>query len=140
MATLKLNYNTAAFKLCFDSKTSGIMTGQRLRESIPFSDLPEMLLKVDLIMDMQDHPRAFQRKRQFESTEKKTSSVPYAETPEDMISDEVVAGLSGKLATLTLQVMARQNSTWQGTVTANAERYTFDSVLQLLEVIDKLTD
>ena len=139
MAILKLNYNTAVFKLCLDSKTSGKIAGQRLREPIPFSDLPEMLLKIDYVMDMQDYPRAFQRKRQFEIAEKKVSDIPYAASPDDMMSAESVEGCSGGLVTLMLQVMTRQNSTWQGTVTANSERFIFESVLNLLEVIEKLT-
>ena len=140
MEALKLNYNTALFKLCFDSKTSGLITGQRLRETIPFSDLPETLLKIDCVMDMQNYPRAFQRKRQFGNTERKAASVPYAASLEEMLSEEAVDRCSGAIATLLLQVMTRQNSTWQGSVTSNSERFRFDSVLQLLEIIDKLTD
>ena len=139
MTILKLNYNTAAFKLCFDSKTSGKITGQRLREPVPFSDLPEMLLKIDNVMDLQDHPRAFQRKRQFESTDKKTVPIPYARELDEMMSADDVDGSSGALVTITLLVMTRQNATWQGSVNAGSGRLMFESVLQLLEIIDKLT-
>ncbi|NLB29776.1 MAG: hypothetical protein GX823_06090 [Clostridiales bacterium] len=140
MAILKLNYNTATFKLCFDTKASGRIVGQRLQAPIAFFDLPEMLLKIDAVMDLQDYPRAFQRKRKFENVSEKAVSVPYAVTAEDMMDSEVVDGSSGELATITLQVMTRQNATWQGSVTDGSERLMFDSVLQLLGFIDKLTN
>lgn len=140
MASLKLNYNTAVFILCFDSKTSGRIAGRRLREPIPFFDLPAMLLKIDSVMDLQDYPRAFQRKRQFENAAKSVQSVPYARDEDEMMTAEDVDALEGKLITLKLQVMTRQSATWQGSVTAGSERFMFESVLQLLEFIDKLTD
>ena len=140
MAKLKLNYNTAVFKLCLDSKTSGTVAGQRLRESIAFSNLTDLLIKLDYVMDMQDYPRAFQRKRQFEQDGKKDTAVPFATSPDDVMSAEAVDSYAGAQATLMLQIMTRQNATWQGSVSSGAERFLFDSDLQLLEIIDRLTD
>ena len=140
MSTLKLNYKTAVFKLCLDSKSTGTVVGQRLLEPIPFSSLPDMIFKLDYVMDMQNYPRAFQRKRQFETDGKKDASVPYATTPDEAMSAEAVDGLDGSLVTLMLQVMTRQNATWQGSISVSSERFLFDSALQMLDIIDRLTD
>lgn len=141
MADLRLNYNTSQFRVCMDTKSSGRLVAQRLRAAIPFSDLPDMLLKADIVMDAQDHPRAFQRKRQFVESSA-DSSIPYAREPEEMMSAEAVENESGALATLQLQVTTRQNASWQGalSVVGKDERHTFESVLQLLALIDELTE
>ncbi len=138
MSILKLNYNTAVFKLCFDTDISGVIAGRRLCEPIPFSDLSEMFLKLDYIMDGQDYPRAFQRKRQFEQGKKTTASVPYANSAEEMMTPEAVEGMTGRRGTLLLQVMTRQNATWQGSLTYGNERRMFESVLQLIADIGEL--
>lgn len=140
MASLKLNYNTAVFKLCFDTRTSGKIVGRRLREPVVFYDLPAMLLKIDAVMDMQDYPRAFQRKRQFDAVADDSAEVPCAREADEMMGEEEVGGYAGELVTLLLQVMTRQNATWQGSIGHEGERHMFESVLQLLEHIDKITD
>ena len=142
MTTLKLNYKTAIFRLCINSKSSGTIVGQRLREPIPFSSLPDLLFKLDYIMDKQDYPRAFQRKRLFEQDSKKYDGLAYAETPEEAMTAEAVDASTGEVITLRLQVITRQNATWQGSVSivssSDSERFDFDSDLQLLVIIDRL--
>lgn len=140
MADLRLNYNTAMFYVCMDTKTSGRLVSRRLTAPIAFNDLPSLLLKADLVMDAQDHPRAFQRKRQFDESQSRAASVPYAQSENEMMSEEEVEAAAGALTTLRLQVVTRQNASWQGAVTTpDKQRHSFDSVLQLLELIDNLT-
>ena len=141
MDQLRLNFKSAIFKLCLNTKSSGIIVGQRLCEPIPFSSLPDMLFRLDYVMDGQNYPRAFQRKRSFERDNKKHENVAYAKSPAELTSLEVVDSYSGEVATLLLHVITRQNATWQGSVTVDGgtERYDFDSDLQLLEIIDGLS-
>jgi len=141
MTLLNLNYNTSIFKLCFNTKTTGIVAGQRLREPFLFSSLPDMIFKLEYIMDMQNYPSAFQRKRHFKCDTKKYACVAYATSNDEVMSDEAVEACYGDFATLMLHILTRQNATWQGSVAIGdpPEYFAFESYLKLLEIIDKLS-
>lgn len=138
MGSLKLNYNTAMFRTCLDTATSGRIVGRRLSAPIPFAGFVDLVLKADTVMDIQDYPRAFQRKRQFR--EPADTSLPCAETEEDMMDEAAVNSARGARATFLLHVISRQNACWQGAVITPEDdrRHPFDSVLQLLEILDTL--
>ncbi|MCL1906035.1 MAG: hypothetical protein FWG06_03390, partial [Clostridiales bacterium] len=64
---MKLNRGNSSLRICVDSvahgQASGRVYGQRLEEPLLFSDIGDLLIKIDDLLNVQDYPRAFQRKR-----------------------------------------------------------------------------
>ena len=140
MEKLKLNYNTAIFRVCMDAEHSGRIVSRRLKAPMPFTDLVNLLLKMEAVMDAQDYPRAFQRKRQFREIPTTDTQVPYALSVEEMMDEDAVNAATGALSTFLLHILSRQNACWQGIVILPEDnrRLPFESVLQFLEVVDTL--
>lgn len=137
MDNLKLNYNSAIFRICADTPSAGKIFSQRLREPIEYSDLTNLLLIMDKIMEYQDYPRASQTGRTFSAV---TTVLPCADSEDEMMREEDVAQAAGAHATLVINVITRQSATWQGFVTNDAteERHSFSSTLQLLTIIEPI--
>lgn len=133
---MKFNYGNAVFRLCIDRDCSGIVAGLRLREAIPFSDMLDLVMKLEQIMDAQDYPRAFQSKRTFSSVA--PIELPFALEDDEMMAQAVVDSHKGESATLLLHVITRQNSSWQGTVkcAVTGREEKFESVLKFFEVVN----
>ncbi|MDR0468696.1 MAG: hypothetical protein LBH09_01830, partial [Peptococcaceae bacterium] len=68
---LKLNHFMAYLKVAVNEHENGRIAGyvysQRLKQPIVFMDTTDLLLQIENLLDEQDFPRAFQRKRTFDS-------------------------------------------------------------------------
>ena len=105
---------------------------------IVFTDLNDLLITADRLMDRIGYPQASTRSRNFfdigrDITEKGAKQV---RTADDILNE------SGKKATFVVNVQYRQNATWQGKVLwAEAGRScNFRSALELLKLIDGALD
>ena len=67
--SIRLNHNSAALRVCVDraeqGRISGRVFGQRLVRPIVFTDIGDLLLQVEAVLDAQNFPQAFQRVRTF---------------------------------------------------------------------------
>ena len=138
----KLNHYMAYLRVAVEAYEEGRMSGfvfsQRLREPFAFSDSAELLLRVEDLLDAQDFPRAFQRKRTFGKTpEKHTYGNDTDEDQEESMSAETVDGARGAFATFAMNVITRQNTSWQGYLDwlDGGERKAFNSELELIALI-----
>jgi len=136
MERIKFNYNNAMLRICVDEGNSGTLVGQRLREPIPFSDFVDLVLKIESVLEGQDFPRAFQRKRQFQQS--LSATVAFASYEHEMMSEAAVASTFGTVSTLILQIVTRQNTSWQGAIFSadKANRVAFQSDLEFLSALD----
>ena len=121
---LRLNYNSTKLRICVDSAEGGLIGGRvysmRLKEVLFFPDLNGLVLRLDRLMDEQNYPQAFQRKRTFRAA----APMQRKDSPDDAADDddrpymdaETVAAAVGEKATFMLQVLSRRNTNWQGFV------------------------
>jgi hypothetical protein len=144
---LRLNYNSAKFRICVDDVKNSVVSGrvfsQRLKDVIEFHDLTGLVLRLDRLMDEQKYPQAFQRKRRFKLSSERASKPAVApggifDDERPYMGDEIVAGAAGAKATFVLQIVTRQNTNWQGFVDLldDAGIKEFKSELELLEMIN----
>jgi len=124
---------------CEGEHISGNVYSMRLMEAMPFDDISDLLLKVEAVLDSQDFPRAFQRKRSFvESAGNPYPDPRYNEEDwEGYMDEETVNSAEGRYSTFVIQVITRQNASWQGYVDwlDNLPRQPYNSVLELLAMI-----
>jgi hypothetical protein len=145
---LKLNYNTAKLRVCVDrvdgSVVSGRVFSQRLKEVLVFPDLNSLVLRLDRLMDEQNYPQAFQRKRTFSAapSASKGSKAGKTENAADddapYMDEKTAESAVGERATFVLQVLSRQNANWQGTVDFldGAGNREFESELDFLALVN----
>jgi hypothetical protein len=145
---LRLNYNSAKLRICVDGVDGGAVSGrvfsQRLTEVLVFPDLNSLVLRLDRIMDEQNYPQAFQRKRTFNAAasahgRNKAANAPEEENDRIYMNEETVEGAVGEKATFVLQVRSRQNTNWQGTVDFldGAGNREFESELGFLALVNE---
>lgn len=136
-----LNHISAAFRVCVDGAEDGRISGrvfsQRLTAPLLFSDIGNLLLQMEAVLDKQNFPQAFQRTRSFSPA--KGAAVPAAPSLTDGMSAETVAAAAGALCTFTLYVITRRSTTWQGRVDwlDGTPPETFSSVLDLIKLTDQ---
>ncbi|MDR1246158.1 MAG: hypothetical protein LBK57_03920 [Clostridiales Family XIII bacterium] len=145
---LRLNYNSSKMRVCVDntdgSAVSGRVFSQRLKDILFFQDLNSLVLRLDKLMDEQNYPQAFQRKRSFKSLQAQSRVSKSAAAPEEddrpYMDEETVAAAVGEKATFILQVQSRQNTNWQGFVEFpdGAGNREFESELGFLELVKDL--
>jgi hypothetical protein len=151
---LRLNYNSAKLRICVDSTDGSAISGrvfsQRLKDVILFADLNSLVLRLDRLMDEQNYPQAFQRKRTFRTAV--APSLPKQKNGEDgealagetddcpYMDEETVARARGEKATFVLQVLSRQNTNWQGYVDFldGAGNREFESELGFLALVNAM--
>ena len=138
MERIKFNYSNAMLRICVDEGHSGTIIGQRLREPILFHDFVDLVLKIESVLDGQDFPRAFQRKRQFQNSP--PIPVTFARCEAEMMPEETVSAAFGTVATFTVQIIARQNTSWQGAIFSaeKTNRKAFQSDLEFLTLLDEM--
>ncbi len=139
---MKLNHGNAVLRICIDSSKNGQIGGrvfgQRLEDTLIFNDLLTFILMIDSLLDKQNFPRAFQRRRSFAQQEL-PNRPPAAEVEGNLMSKDFVAEQLGALATLELSIITRQNTSWQGTISwlDNNQRQPFKSALEFVRHINK---
>ncbi|MCL1976155.1 MAG: hypothetical protein FWG61_08355 [Firmicutes bacterium] len=139
---MKLNQSNSDLRICVDSiaqgQISGRVYGQRLEHPLVFADIGDMLLQIDDILNAQDYPRAFQRKRSFGVEQKSTAPLPI-ELEGVYMSKETVETSYGKIATYNVNITTRQNTSWQGIIDwlDDSPIITFRSALEFIHIINE---
>lgn len=138
----KFNHAAAGFRICVDESQCGRISGrvfsQRLLAPISFSDISDLLLKLEEVLDVQKFPQAFERTRSFAEIHLCDPSV-IAEDLDHGMSRETVEAQSGAFGTFLLFVITRRNTTWQGSLDwlDGSPRVHYNSVLELLKLADQ---
>lgn len=131
----------ATLRVCVNTAGDGLMAGQvyssQINTPLVFTDFGRLLLLLDALMDLQNYPQPFQRKRMFRG---RAGIV----LPEELLDPPTfpmpqVLERQGEMATFDIQVRARQNATWQGRfVPRQGEADTpflFQSELELIRLV-----
>ena len=145
----RLNHYMAYMRIAVDENDDGRIRGsvysQRLKEPIPFTDAADMLLRIENVLDEQDFPRAFQKKRTFGAAAKKAAqkggeAVQDSEDEDDdgYMDQETVNRAKGRVSTFDVNVITRQNTSWQGYLDwlDESPKIAYNSVLELLSMIE----
>jgi len=147
---MKINHYMAYLRVAVDSLEDGRLSGrvysQRLTEPLLFRDAADLLLQIEDLLDKQDFPRAFQRKRTFD--DKKSRKPEKQEMVKDEgeddtepknMDEETVINEKGAVLTFDIHVITRQNTTWQGYLDwlDGTEKRAYNSVLELLALITR---
>ena len=116
-------------QVCIDSYEDGVLTGRiynsRLGEAGSFRSTVGFLKRMEQLLAIEDSPQPFNRVRIFQPV---ISHLPDA--------DAITRPRTGKLATLELHILFRQNSSWQGSLTWIEGKQHFRSVLELIFLVD----
>lgn len=138
----KFNHAQAGFRICVDKSDCGCIHGrvysQRLLEPLTFSDISDLLLKLEEVLDVQKFPQAYERTRSFSNTPLCDPAIIAPSLAEGMPA-ETVEAQTGTLGTFVLFVITRRNTTWQGHVDwlDGSPRTEYNSVLELLKLADQ---
>lgn len=117
--------------LCIDSYDDRILKGHFSNsyydEGALFWSTMDFLIKMEAMLEEMNWPQSFSIRRSFQNSEEKSVSV---------LSTEKIQ--EGKIATFSLRILFRQNSSWQGSLYWHNGRKeeSFRSVLELLMLID----
>lgn len=140
MSFSNLNSPSSFLRVCVDqadgSRISGKVYSQRLTSPMAFSDMGNLILRLDEVLEKQNFPQAFQRSRTFREHE---AHVPAAGDPDEGIPLEEVEKAQGSLATFTLCILSRRNASWQGWVDwmDGSPRQQFASALELIRLAEE---
>lgn len=117
--------------LCVDSYDNCVPVGRlyntKCPEGIPFHGVIDLIKKVEDILEQMKFPQAFEKIRTFADVPVLEVNTLNAPQPQQ-----------GVVATFSLAVLFRQNSSWQGSLAwlEGKREETFRSVLELLYLID----
>lgn len=116
--------------LCVDSYDNGVLAGRiynpYVEGGVEFNSLSQFLVLMEDLLDEMDFPQSFTATRNFAEPQERFRK---------MIDSPVK---SGKLATFSLKILFRQNSSWQGSIVWNGKEKEerFRSVLELILLLD----
>jgi len=116
--------------VCVDSYENGVLSGRfynpYLTKGRRFRSLTQFLLEVEQALGAMDFPRSFNERRSF--YDKPPSKISLIENEHNM----------GELATFSLRVIFRQNSSWQGSILwqERESEQSFRSALELILLMD----
>lgn len=120
-----------------DSYDNRVLTGRIfnpfLDADVPFSSTMEFIKEMDALLQELQFPQSFFENREFH---------PAHETKRKADTHSAPAAQKGRLATFSLRIMFRQNSSWQGSLAWMEGKLeeSFRSVLELLLLIDSAID
>lgn len=117
--------------VCIDSYENGVPVGRlyntRLGEAESFQGIVDFLTRMEQLLEIEDRPQPFHSVRSFGPTMSRLPDPPALTAPR-----------VGRLATLELRILFRQNASWQGSVDwiERKQEQHFRSVLELIFLID----
>lgn len=123
--------------ICIDSYENHILTGRifnaYLESEITFQSTMEFIKEMNALLGELQFPQSFFENREFHPMSELTHHAAQLTPP---------AAQKGRLATFTLRIMFRQNSSWQGSLSWLEGKMTesFRSALELLLLIDSALD
>ena len=118
-------------RVCVDSYENQVPVGRICNlfypDEIPFHGVMDFIKKIEAMLDQMNFPQAFSSVRTFAK-----SPVMDSRTPQDGKASK------GAVATFSLRVLFRQNTSWQGSVAwlEGKREESFRSVLELLLLMD----
>jgi hypothetical protein len=141
-SNLRLNYNSAMLRVCVDdidgSVVSGRVFSRRLKEALFFSDWKDFVLSLDRLMDEQNYPQAFQRRRTFKPAAQQNKDATPEEDDRPYLDAETVDRAVGRKTTFLLQILTRRNANWQGFVAfSDGSKHEFESELDFLALVNE---
>lgn len=120
-----------ATTVCVDDYRHRVLAGRLYNPALPpegrrFESLVEFLLAMEELLNEMNFPQSFTAVRSFRESPER-ASVPAGDRTE-----------TGRLATFTVSVLFRQNTSWQGSVSwlENGREESFRSVLELILLMD----
>lgn len=134
-------YMNGMIRLCLDGKEGNDLYGRLYtpyeREGRKFSDLGDMLMCLESVLEYRGFPQTTFEYRDFRRKGKTNRSCN--EKPAVVRSPESIKRETGLLDTVTLYVTSRQNGTVQGRITfqSTGNMYQYDSDLNLLQMIEQ---
>lgn len=144
MSLKGISYDNLTVRVCVDKKgptqISGRIYSRFLAEPIYFSDVGNLILQLDDFFDKLDFPRAFQKKRIFQS--KQSPDLDETQGCEPYCLNEVdIESYGGEVATFTVLVTSRQNTSWQGYFNRldGSSPQKFRSALELIRFVSVFT-
>lgn len=143
MEKLENFYPVNMFRVCVN-KAQGDIGGQIFSplssEVITFSDIGELLLKMDKLFDKVGYPQAFQTKRTF--AEEKQQGNVYRGVPSAVRNVESILSQRGTNGTYDIMVVSRRNTSWQGEVYEpdGGKKGEFNGDVELLALLTELTE
>lgn len=136
-------YPVNMFRICIE-KIQGDIGGQIFSplsaEAINFSDIGDLLLKMDKLFDKVGYPQAFQTKRTF--AEEKKQENAYRGIPRAVRDVESILSQRGTNGTYDILVVSRRNTSWQGEVYGlpGDKKGEFNGEVELLALLTELAD
>ena len=130
-----------------DADYQGLIYHQYADEPISFNGIASMILEMENLFDEWDFPQRGLAERKFDK-KKENHKRPVSETGDDRLKIEIISDThgvrnvqnkKGKLATFVIQVVYRQDASWQGHVIyqEDNEKLDFNSALELIKIIDR---
>ncbi len=129
-----------------DADYQGLIYHQYADDPIEFSTMSDMILEMDNLFDEWDFPQRGLAERKFDK-KKENHKRPVPETDGDKLKIEIISekcgvrnvqNKKGQLGTFVIQVVYRQDASWQGHVICKEkdEKLDFNSALELIKIID----
>ena len=142
-----MSFSTRKIWICVDVWGDGALKGRVclpiIRQEMGFSDINELFAQLERLFDAIKFPAASTQYRIFghmkQAKKEKREVRPVAQNIAKKMLEETPVG---KKATFVVQVMYRQNATWQGQVVWSEKNETkqFRSALELIKLIDSATE
>lgn len=131
--------------ICIDGieheKYQGRLYHQYQRDPIHFTDILQLLKRMEYLYNWLNYPEASTRSRSFQTM---NTAAEMEKEKETWNVNEYDEGLEnkGKLATFIIHVQYRQNATWQGKIIwAETKQSThFRSALEMLKLMDSAVE
>ncbi|MBE5828229.1 MAG: hypothetical protein E7305_02070 [Butyrivibrio sp.] len=130
-----------------DADYQGLIYHQYADEPISFDGIANLILEMENLFDEWDFPQRGLAERKFDK-KKENHKRPISETDGDKLKIEIISDAhgtrnvqnkKGKLGTFVIQVVYRQDASWQGHVIYQEEneKLDFNSALELIKIIDR---
>ena len=129
--------------LCINGSNEGDLSGvfyhSYSTESVPFSGIGQMVLRMEKLYDYLRFPYPGTNSRTFGEEKKLTRMT---EERKKVMSDDALLSKHGDIGTFIVRVQHRQNSSWQGRITWMEEDKTvqFRSVWEMIKLIESAVD
>jgi competence protein ComGF len=117
--------------ICIDGYENKVMRGKILNayyaDVISFRSTMDFILSMEKLLEELNWPQSFSSKRAFKKVEDNT-----------LLTEANKTVKAGELATFSIRILFRQNSSWQGSILWHEKNQgeSFRSVLELLTLMD----
>jgi len=128
-------------RVCVDEVAGAGINGRvytpHLAKPLIFNDIGGLLLRTEKLMESQNFPIAFQRKRSFLAGQEPYAT-PTADTENELADAPEIMTHTGKVCTFIIHILARQNASWQGILEwlDGRPRQIFKSELELVRLLN----